>query len=79
MLKVITALLVISKPLNHFAEVNGIFHRSPMPKKKKHAMELTDEEALKRIFHPEIVKAVRKHLKAHNHQSKKSVPKRKSQ
>jgi len=50
-----------------------------MPKKKKHAMELTDEEALKRVFHPEIVKAVRKHLKNQNHKSSKSVPKRKSQ
>ena len=50
-----------------------------MPKKKKHAMELTDDEALKRIFHPEIVKAVRKHLKGQNHQSKKSVSKGKAQ
>ncbi|HYA24531.1 MAG TPA: hypothetical protein VEF05_10245 [Terriglobales bacterium] len=49
-----------------------------MPKKKKHAMELTDEEALKRVFHPEIVKAVRKHLKNQNGKSNKSVPKGKS-
>jgi len=34
-----------------------------MPKKKKHPMEMTDEEALRHIFHPEIAKAVRKHLK----------------
>ena len=35
-----------------------------MPKKsKKHPMEMTDEEALKHIFHPKIVSAVRKHLK----------------
>ncbi len=35
-----------------------------MPKKsKKHAMEMTDEEALKHLFHPEIVKSVRKHLR----------------
>jgi hypothetical protein len=35
-----------------------------MPKKsKKHPMEMTDEEALKHLFHPEIVKAVRKHLR----------------
>jgi hypothetical protein len=36
-------------------------------------MQMTDEEALKHLFHPEIVKAVRKHLKA----GKKSGPKRK--
>ena len=34
-----------------------------MPKKKKHAMQMTDEEALKHLFHPEIAKAVRKHVK----------------
>jgi hypothetical protein len=36
-----------------------------MPKKKsrKHPMEMTDEEALKHLFHPEIVKAVQTHLK----------------
>lgn len=34
-----------------------------MPKKKKHPMQMTDEEALKHLFHPEIVKSVRKHLK----------------
>ena len=28
-----------------------------MPKKKKHPMEMTDEEALNHIFHPEIAKA----------------------
>jgi hypothetical protein len=34
-----------------------------MPRKKKHPMEMTDDEALKHIFHPKIAKAVRKHLK----------------
>jgi len=34
-----------------------------MPRKKKHAMEMTDDEALKHIFHPKIANAVRKHLK----------------
>jgi hypothetical protein len=34
-----------------------------MPK-KKHPMEMTDKEALKHLFHPKIVKAVQKHLKA---------------
>jgi len=43
-----------------------------MPKKKKHPMEMTDEEALKHIFHPEIAKAVRKHLRT---QEKKGKPK----
>jgi hypothetical protein len=32
-------------------------------KSKKHPMEMTDEEALKHLFHPEIVKAVKKHAK----------------
>gem|GEM_PF-6429999 len=32
-------------------------------KSKKHPMQMTDEEALKHLFHPEIGKAVRKHLK----------------
>ena len=34
-----------------------------MPKKKKHPMHMTDDEALNHIFHPEIAKAVRKHIK----------------
>jgi hypothetical protein len=46
-----------------------------MPKKKKHAMELTDEEVLKRVFHPEIAKAVRKHLKVQTKLEKKNKPK----
>ncbi len=32
-------------------------------KSKKHPMEMTDEEALKHLFHPKIVRAVKKHLK----------------
>lgn len=35
----------------------------PKRKSKKHPMEMTDEEALKHIFHPKIVRAVKKHLK----------------
>ena len=35
----------------------------PRKKSKKHPMEMTDEEALKHLFHPKIVKAVKKHLK----------------
>jgi hypothetical protein len=35
-----------------------------VPKKsKKHPMEMTDEEALKHLFHPEIVKAVKRQVK----------------
>jgi hypothetical protein len=34
-----------------------------MPKKKKHPMHMTDEEALKHLFHKDIVKAVRRHVK----------------
>jgi hypothetical protein len=32
-------------------------------KAKKHPMEMTDEEALKHLFHPKIVKAVKRHVK----------------
>jgi hypothetical protein len=32
-------------------------------KLKKHPMEMTDEEALKHLFHSKIVRAVKKHLK----------------
>ena len=32
-------------------------------KLKKHPMEMTDEEALKHLFHPKIVRKVREHLK----------------
>ncbi|MGO9124072.1 MAG: hypothetical protein ACLP6G_04210 [Terriglobales bacterium] len=43
-----------------------------MPKKsKKHPMEMTDEEALKHIFHPKIAAAVRKHLKGQTAQPPK--------
>jgi hypothetical protein len=45
-----------------------------MPKSsKKHPIEMTDEEALKHLFHPEIVKAVKRHLKGQS----KPAPKRK--
>jgi len=39
--------------------------RHPMARKKlkKHPMEMTDEEALQHLFHPKIVRAVKKHLK----------------
>ena len=49
-----------------------------MPAKKKHPMHMTDEEALKHIFHPEIVKAVRKHVKEQSN-TKKRARKVKSQ
>jgi hypothetical protein len=43
-----------------------------MPKKStKHPMEMTDDEALQHIFHPKIVKAVRKHLKGQTAQKPK--------
>ena len=32
-------------------------------KSNKHPMQMTDEEALKHLFHPEIVKAVKRHAK----------------
>jgi hypothetical protein len=42
-------------------------------KSKKHPLEMTDEEALKHLFHPEIVKSVKTHLKGQT----KQKPKRK--
>jgi hypothetical protein len=46
-----------------------------MPKKKKHPMEMTDEEALKHLFHPKIVKAVKTHLKGQTSPAPKRVKK----
>jgi len=42
-------------------------------KLKKHPMEMTDDEALKHLFHPKIVRAVRKHVEGQT----KTNPKRK--
>ena len=42
----------------------------PRKKSKKHPMEMTDEEALKHLFHPKIVKAVKKHLKEEERECK---------
>jgi len=36
---------------------------APKKKSKKHPHDMTDEEALKHIFHPKIVRAVKQHLK----------------
>jgi hypothetical protein len=44
---------------------------------KKHPMEMTDEEALKHIFHPKIVKAVKKHLKTES-EGGQSQPRKKA-
>ena len=40
----------------------------PRKKSKKHPMEMTDEEALKHLFHPKIVKAVKGHLETETEQ-----------
>jgi len=46
---------------------------APVRKKsKKHPMEMTDEEALKHLFHPKIAKAVRDHLKSEGKKKLKS-------
>ena len=49
-----------------------------MPRKKKHPIHMTDEEALNHIFHPEIAKAVRKHLKNSEKPKRKRNDKRSS-
>jgi len=49
-----------------------------MPKRnqKKHPKDMTDEEALKHLFHPKIVKAVKKHLESQNaHKEQPQKPK----
>jgi hypothetical protein len=47
-----------------------------MPKSsKKHPIHMTDEEALKHLFHPEIVKAVKRHLKGQTKPKRKAVKK----
>jgi hypothetical protein len=38
-------------------------------KLKKHPKEMTDEEALKHLFHPKIVRAVKGHLKSESNKS----------
>jgi hypothetical protein len=48
-----------------------------MPKKKKHPIHMTDEEALNHIFHPEIAKAVRKHVKESEKRAKPQVTRKK--
>jgi len=47
-----------------------------MPKKKKHPAHMTDEEALKHLFHPEIVKAVQQHVQGQTKPERKPKPKR---
>lgn len=47
-------------------------------KAKKHPMEMTDEEALKHLFHPKIVKAVQKHVKGQMGKPQKNSLKRNS-
>jgi hypothetical protein len=41
-----------------------------MPKKKKHAKDMTTEEALKHLFHPQVVKQMRE-IFDKQHQSRK--------
>jgi hypothetical protein len=48
----------------------------PRKKSKKPPMEMTDEEALRHLFHPEIAKAVRKHLKGRSKPEGKARKKR---
>ena len=48
-----------------------------MPRTKKHPMHMTDEEALKHLFHKDIVKAVRHHLKD-NSESRPKLHKKRS-
>ena len=40
-------------------------------------MEMTDEEALKHLFHPKIVRAVKKYLKEQEERNGKAKPSKK--
>jgi hypothetical protein len=63
-LKIIAAGLLVTKLFHQFAEVNGFCHKAPNGEKEvEEAQWMTDEEALKHLFHPKIVRAVKKHLK----------------
>jgi hypothetical protein len=42
-----------------------------MPKKKKHPKDMTSDELLKHLFHPKVVKHVKKHVAAANRKSMK--------
>ena len=41
-----------------------------MPKRKKHAKDMTTEEALKHLFHPQVVKQMKENVHK-QHQSRK--------
>ncbi len=44
-----------------------------MPRKlKKHPKDMTDEEALKHLFHPKIVRAIKHHLKENHGKASKT-------
>jgi len=44
----------------------------PKRKSKKHPKDMTDEEALRHLFHPKIVRAVKKHLREHGQEPSKT-------
>jgi hypothetical protein len=41
-----------------------------MPRKKKHPKDMTNDEALRHIFHPKIAKHIKKHVKKLNSMQK---------
>jgi hypothetical protein len=78
-LKVIAARLIVAELVNQLAEIEFFQHWSTMPKKsKKHPKDMTDDEALKHIFHPKLVAGVKKHLAEHNAKVGKSQPRDKA-
>lgn len=78
--KVVAAGLLIAVAFHQLAQIDRLFHGGvtlPRRKLKKHPMDMTDEEALRHIFHPKIVRAVKKHLENQEQESKSG--KRRSQ
>jgi len=45
----------------------------PKRKSKKHPKDMTDEEALRHLFHPKIVRAVKNHLRKHEQEPSKTL------
>ena|ERR1019366_1153320 len=72
---VLAAAIFASVLLNQRAEVDFLFHGSTMPKKRKrkHATKMTTNEAVKHLFHPDVVAHVKKHAHAASKPRKKGA------
>jgi hypothetical protein len=63
----LAALVIGSEILNQRHQVNGSRgHSVTMPKSKKHPIEMTSDELAAHVFHPKLLKAVKKHIEQLN-------------